>query len=177
MPKARYRITRIDYFFVCDLKMAHGVFTLCQCSEWMMIFIIFWMMIFIPNLLCIWISRMSLEDHIYDQFKYFVQLVKKWICSLQDVQDQLIQLLPEFPSLSRLPGIAKYTAECCRVAWSMVNQIPPMEMEHSQDKFCANMHTRFHASSDKNSKIKMYVWPALVESGTKNVLFKGVVWT
>lgn len=78
MPKARYRITRIDYFFVCDLKMAHGVFTLCQCSEWMMIFIIFWMMIFIPNLLCTWTSRMSLEDHIYDQFKSCVQLRNKF---------------------------------------------------------------------------------------------------
>jgi len=96
---------------------------------------------------------------------------------VNDVQDQLIQLLPEFPSLSKLPGIATYTTECCRVAWSMVNQIPPMEMEHSQDKFSPSLHTRFHASSDKSNKIKMYVWPAIVDSADKNVLYKGVVWT
>lgn len=96
---------------------------------------------------------------------------------VRDVQDQLVQLLPEFPSLSRLPGIASYTTDCCRVAWSMVNQIPPMELEHSHDKFSQTMHTRFHASSDKNNKIKMYVWPTLVDSGSKNVLYKGVVWT
>ncbi|XP_066913382.1 uncharacterized protein [Clytia hemisphaerica] len=96
---------------------------------------------------------------------------------VQDVQDQLIQLLPEFPSLSRLPGISQYSADCCRVAWHMVNQIQPLELEHSQEKFNDATHTRFHASSEKTNKIKMYVWPTLIDTGSKAVLFKGVVWT
>lgn len=96
---------------------------------------------------------------------------------IQDVQDQLIQLLPEFPSLSRLPGISAYSADCCRVAWAMVNSIPPMELEHSLEKYTDATHTRFHASVEKNNKIKMYVWPTLIDTGSKAILFKGVVWT
>lgn len=96
---------------------------------------------------------------------------------VKDVQSQLIHLMPEFPSLARKPGIELYCVHCCRVAWAMVNQIPPMELEHSSNKFNDAMHTRFHASSEKHSKVKMYVWPSLVDSGSKAVLFKGVVWT
>ena len=94
-----------------------------------------------------------------------------------DVQDQLTQLLPEFPILSRLPGNASYIEQCCYITWAMVNQIPPMEIEHSQDKFSGTYHTRFHSSSDKNTKIKMYIWPTLIDSISKDVLYKGVVWT
>ncbi|XP_065649383.1 mitochondria-eating protein isoform X1 [Hydra vulgaris] len=96
---------------------------------------------------------------------------------VEDVQEQLAQLLPEFPSLSKLPGIALYTADCCRIAWAMVNQFPPMELEHSQEKFVPEMHARFHSSSEKSNKIKMYVWPCLVDSNNKSILYKGVVWT
>ena len=95
----------------------------------------------------------------------------------QELQDQLLQLLPEFPNLCKLPGIASYTNECCRLSWSMVNQIPPMGLEHSATKFTSSMHTRFHSSSDKHNKVKMYVWPTLMDSSDRTVLNKGVVWT
>ena len=96
---------------------------------------------------------------------------------VRDVKDQLTQLLPEFPMLCRLPGNSSYIEQCCYITWAMVNQIPPMELEHAQEKFSPLHHTRFHTSSDRHSKVKMYIWPTLVDSLTNDVLYRGVVWT
>lgn len=90
---------------------------------------------------------------------------------------QMDELLPEFPILTQLNGISAYATQCCQLAWGMVNQTPPMVLEHGSEKFSTVMHTRFHASNEKNSRIKMYLWPTLVDGENFNILYRGVVWT
>ena len=96
----------------------------------------------------------------------------------QDVEDQLKEILPELPDfLTSKPYMATYVCECVRLSWAIVNQVPPVEIEYTSERFSDVMHSRFHTSDSKSQWIKMYAWPTLVDSKDKNILSRGIVIT
>ena len=96
----------------------------------------------------------------------------------QDVEDQLREILPEFPDfLTTKPHMASYICECVRLNWAIVNQTSPIEIEYTSERYSSVMHNRFHTSDARSPWIKLYVWPTLVNSKDKNVLSKGIVIT
>ncbi|XP_065071564.1 uncharacterized protein LOC135696192 [Rhopilema esculentum] len=97
---------------------------------------------------------------------------------VKDVEDQLKEILPELPDfLSSKPYMATYVCECVRLSWAIVNQVPPVEIEYTSERFSDVMHSRFHTSDSKCQWIKMYAWPTLVDSKNKNIMSRGIVIT
>ncbi len=93
------------------------------------------------------------------------------------MEEQVREILPEFPEITSRPHMASFICECVRLAWAIVNQIPQLEIEYTSERISSVMHNRFHTSDPKNQWIKLYVWPTLVNSKDKNILSKGVVVT
>ena len=87
-------------------------------------------------------------------------------------------MLPEFDgSFTSKPHMASYICECVRLSWAIVNQVSPLEIEYTSERYSNVMHRRFHTSDEKSHWIKQYVWPTLVNAKDKNIISKGVIIT
>eukprot|EP00794_Sanderia_malayensis_P005265 gene5265-5931_t len=114
----------------------------------------------------------SINDYLQSTTdKYNIEQIVK------EVEQQLKDILPEFPDLLSQPHMASYVCECARLAWAIVNQVLPLEIEYTSERISHVMHNRFHTSDSKIQWIKLYVWPTLMNSKDKNILSKGVVIT
>ena len=56
-----------------------------------------------------------------------------------------------------------FTKKCITLAWRMVTQVPPLEIEYQSNKFNKKLHKK--ATGQKGEDIDYYVWPALLEPG------------
>ena len=67
--------------------------------------------------------------------------------------------------------------ECVRLSWMMAVQVPPMSIDYETTNFSDKLHGRFMTSDMKSTVIKYHVWPALVDSQSGHVLYRGTVVT
>ncbi|XP_078384751.1 uncharacterized protein LOC144667222, partial [Oculina patagonica] len=97
---------------------------------------------------------------------------------------------PLLPALSQdvLTQLTDYIKACLRLAWRMVTQVPPLQLEYKAVKFDKDIHklTRFQCNTEYSScddqlfvqapseNIACYLWPALLEAGGR-IIFPGEV--
>lgn len=89
-------------------------------------------------------------------------------------------LLPPFCE-EVIQNLDDYIKACNRMAWKLVTQLPPLQLEYISTKFNERMHrlTRLHNNNEStehrhSESIVCYLWPALVERGGR-VIFPGEV--
>ncbi|XP_077292427.1 uncharacterized protein LOC143915593 [Arctopsyche grandis] len=95
----------------------------------------------------------------------------------RQVANQVLSTLHEYPCLERCGGLLQYVSDCCRLAWILCNQIPPLtiDTDFTPVLMRADKHVRFHSSDQRSDLIKSFVWPALMDE--ENCVFKAVVMT
>ena len=97
--------------------------------------------------------------------------------SLQDVSKQLWSTLYDFPELQNCVKLKEYMDECVRLSWMMAVQVPPMSIDYEATKFSNKLYGRFMTSDMTSIVIKYHVWPALTDSQSGHVLYRGTVVT
>ena len=95
----------------------------------------------------------------------------------QDVSNQVLATLYDYPSLKTCEGLHLYAEECVRLAWALSVQTPPYILDFEAKIFDPTMHTRFHASNPDSLEILNVLWPALLEGDNGPCVNKGVVLT
>ncbi|XP_031562270.1 uncharacterized protein LOC116298064 [Actinia tenebrosa] len=95
----------------------------------------------------------------------------------REVSAQLWKTLYDFPELQKCKKLQDFIDECVSLAWRMSVQTPPMIIHYETTTLSENMHTRFYTSDKESTKIKYHVWPALIDSKTGHVFYRGVVVT
>lgn len=109
----------------------------------------------------------------------------KW--SAWQMEDRYFQLSPTTCILHD-PKIVTYLKACMRLAWRMVTQIPPMQIEYNSS-YLQNIHTNigYHNSPDVLTKktgpsgqdqveeIACYLWPGLVDGGGRSIRAREVL--
>jgi len=92
-------------------------------------------------------------------------------------EDKYFQLSPSMYILHD-STVVTYIKECIRLAWRMVTQIPPMQLEY-KSSCLQNIHTKigYHNSpymltkgmrpsgQDQGEEIACYLWPGLLDGG------------
>ena len=97
--------------------------------------------------------------------------------ALKDVSKQLWSTLYDFPELQNCVKLKEYMDECVRLSWMLAVQVPPMSIEYEATEFSEKLHGRFMTSDMTSLEIKYHVWPALIDSKTGVVLYRGTVVT
>lgn len=93
------------------------------------------------------------------------------------MRKQLWSALYDFPELQNCIKLTEYVDECVRLSWMLAVQVPPMSIEYGGTEFSEKRYERFVTSNMKSVVIKYHVWPALVDSQTGHVLYRGTVVT
>lgn len=82
-----------------------------------------------------------------------------------------------------LTQLSDYIKACIRLAWRMVTQVPPLQLEYKSMEFDKAIHklARFQYTTDDQrfsealgNDIACYLWPALLEGGGR-IIFPGEV--
>ena len=72
-----------------------------------------------------------------------------------------------------------YIKECLRLAWRMVNLLPPLKIvtvDHTHGKaFDDFFETEVEENEEKAQTMKVCVWPAVTDCDNDEVLVKGTV--
>lgn len=90
---------------------------------------------------------------------------------------QIWATLYDYPCLQSCEGLVKYVKDSVRLAWSLVNQSPPYQLEFESRVFRADQHIRFHTSDAKQDAVRTYLWPALLQGHNGPCVHKAVVIT
>ena len=97
--------------------------------------------------------------------------------ALKDVSEQLWSTLYDFPELRNCVKLKENMDEYVRLSWMLAVQVPPMSIEYEATEFSEKLHGRFMTSYMTSLGIKYHVWPALIDSKTGVVLYRGTVVT
>ena len=96
---------------------------------------------------------------------------------LEDVSKQLWSTLCYFPELQTCVKLKEYKDECVRLLWMLAVQVPPSSIEYKATELSEIFHGRFMTSDMTSLGIKHHMWPALIDSKTGVVLYRGTVVT
>lgn len=105
--------------------------------------------------------------------RMFRELIKK--------RDQWIKSEPWLPHLDdeiiSRASMKNYITECVRIAWRMVNLLPPLKIVQVNqvhgEKFDDFFQTEKEEGKEKTPTITVCVWPALIDYDGDEVLVKG----
>jgi len=118
---------------------------------------------------------------IYQVVKEIV--LERWDRYLQEEKTQLLPAVQVCHAQEMLTQLSDYIKACIRLAWRMVTQVPPLQLEYKSLKFDKAVHklARFQCNSDDQrfseapgENIACYLWPALLEGGGR-IIFSGEV--
>ncbi|XP_044753467.1 uncharacterized protein LOC123312938 [Coccinella septempunctata] len=101
---------------------------------------------------------------------------------LDDAENQVRSLvcdtLREYKCLEESTALKGYVREVTRVAWYLVNQVPPYELDtdfQTPVRMQSNKHQRHHSADRTSDMVRSYLWPGL---NLQNVcVYKAVVVT
>lgn len=115
-------------------------------------------------------------------------------CDLKDLEERTFRELkkkrdqwmisePWLPQLEDeiLSGMKSFITDCVRIAWRMVNLLPPLKIMLANDddlkgeRFDDYFHTEKEEVIERSSTITLCVWPALTDHDGNEVLVKGRV--
>lgn len=101
---------------------------------------------------------------------------------LDDAENQVLALvcdtLREYKCLETCMPLRRYVGDVTKVAWMMVNQVPPYELDtdfQTPVRMQPEKHQRHHTADRCSETVKAYLWPALMRQGC--CLHKAVVIT
>lgn len=100
---------------------------------------------------------------------------------LKKKRDQWTKSYPWLPQLEDeiLSGMKSFITDCVRIAWRMVNLLPPLKImlanEVDGEKFDDYFQTEKEEVKERTSTITLCVWPALTDYRSDEVLVKGTV--
>ncbi|XP_037067859.1 uncharacterized protein LOC119089298 [Pollicipes pollicipes] len=83
--------------------------------------------------------------------------------NVEEVCSQIWATLYDYPSLRSTEGLLSYVKESVRLAWGLINQMPPCRIEYEARTFSADQHVRHQASDAAQPAVHTYIWPALME--------------
>jgi len=104
-------------------------------------------------------------------------LANKWREELQPKRGYTKEpVLPPFDDKLINGSLAKYIDYCCRFAWRVVTQVPPIKIAYQDHQFEPSYHTESASSAktQKSNKIKCFLWPTLLDCENR-IITKGVV--
>jgi len=100
---------------------------------------------------------------------------------LKKKRDQWIKSDPWLPQLEDeiLSKMKSFITDCVRIAWRMVNLLPPLKImlanEVGGERFDDYFQTEKEEVKERTSTITLCVWPALTDYHGDEVLVKGTV--
>ena len=83
----------------------------------------------------------------------------------------------EFPELRSCEELHHFAETCVRFSWIVLTHVPVLKIGYDDTNFKSSVHSKSHNSDKDYDTIRYYVWPTLLDSQSKAVLFKGVVTT
>ena len=117
-------------------------------------------------------------------------VLERWNEYLQEERTQLLPTVHASRAQEVLTQLSGYIKACIRLAWKMVTQVPPLQLEYKCLKFDKALHklARFQCNADdqrfdqsfnvlapgEGEDIVCYLWPALLEGGGR-IIFPGEV--
>lgn len=110
-------------------------------------------------------------------------VLERWNRCLQEERTQLLPAVQVSHAQEVLTQLTDYIKACIRLAWRMVTQVPPLQLEYKSLKFDKAVHklARFQCNTDDQrfgeapgEDIACYLWPALLEGGGR-IIFPGEV--
>ncbi|KAG5869280.1 hypothetical protein JTB14_018655, partial [Gonioctena quinquepunctata] len=88
---------------------------------------------------------------------------------LEEAENQVVKLvcdtLKEYKCLETCEALRRYAGEAARVAWALVCQVPPYELDtdfQTPVRMQPEKHQRHHTSSRHTDIVRAYLWPALM---------------
>ena len=110
-------------------------------------------------------------------------VLERWNRYLQEEKTQLLPAVHASRAQEVLTQLSDYIRACIRLAWRMVTQVPPLQLEYKSSKFDKAVHklARCQCNTDDQrfgevpgEDIACYLWPALLEGGGR-IVFPGQV--
>lgn len=110
-------------------------------------------------------------------------VLKRWDRYLQGEKTQLLPEVHASRAQEVLAQLSDYIKACIRLAWRMVTQVPPLQLEYRSLDFDKALHklARCQCNTDDqrvgevlSENIACYLWPALLEGGGR-IIFPGEV--
>lgn len=121
------------------------------------------------------------------QLESAVGVYLRRVCSTHDLSSivkgvfsQLAQRYsntPMLPEIQKLQAFRSYVGECARLSWDLCIQSPAMVIHYSETEFNCELHSHFYTADKTSTHIVLYLWPALLQSSSGPILFRGVVLT
>lgn len=103
----------------------------------------------------------------------------RWNRYLQEEETQLLPATHASRAQEVLTQLSDYIKACIRLAWRMVTQVPPLQLEYKSLTFDKTLHklARCQCNTDDQrfgevpgEDIACYLWPALLEGGGRVIL-------
>ncbi|CAH1115163.1 unnamed protein product [Psylliodes chrysocephalus] len=101
---------------------------------------------------------------------------------LQEAENQVVGLvcdtLKEYKCLEGCQELRRYVAEATKIAWVMVCQVPPYELDtdfQTPVRLQPEKHQRHHTSDRNADIVRAFLWPALMLES--NYVYKAIVVT
>ena len=119
--------------------------------------------------------------YIYTNVNTSLTFPQRMFRELKKKRDQWIKSEPWLPQLDDeiLSRMKSFITECVRIAWRMVNLLPPLkivlESQVCDERFEDFFHTEKEEVREKTPTITLCVWPALTDYDGDEVLVKGTV--
>ena len=110
-----------------------------------------------------------------------LSFLQRMFRELKKKRDQWIKSEPWLPQLEDvvLSRMKSFITDCVRIAWRMVNLLPPLKImltsEVARERFDDYFHTEKEEVKEKTLTDTLCVWPALTDCDGNEVLFKGTV--
>ncbi|XP_028391031.1 mitochondria-eating protein-like [Dendronephthya gigantea] len=96
---------------------------------------------------------------------------------VDEVLDGLLSTMFEFSELSLCQQLRHFAEACVRFSWTISTRVQPLILSYDDTSFTSSSHSKSHNSDKDRNAIRYHVWPALLDSQTNAVLFKGIVTT
>jgi hypothetical protein len=91
--------------------------------------------------------------------------------------DGLCSTMFDFPELGSCEELRHFADACVRFSWIISTHVPPLAISYDATSFTSSMHSKSHNSDKDCDSIRYHIWPTLLDSQSKAVLFKGIVTT
>ena len=96
---------------------------------------------------------------------------------IERVENAMLEENGEYFSASSARIIRDFARNSLELSWSILIQSPKLYLSYNGRLYDPDTHRRFYSSDHDSEKIKYFIWPSLVETGTLRTLCKGIVVT
>ena len=91
--------------------------------------------------------------------------------------DGLCSTMFDIPELKSCEELRHFAEACVRFSWTVSAHVPPLVISYDDTSFISSKHNKSHNSDKDCYSVRYHIWPTLLDSQTKAVLFKGIIAT